>query len=128
MVLRDAIIGNVYGKDRNRGLENAGLDEKEKEYIKRLYRVTEFDYSELVKHQQVLREKIRTRMLHADYEQAFYASSAKLFSSQNPIDRDWHEVVSEGYERAKGASAIANKNFNKALEELINNMTESEAQ
>ena len=26
MVLKDAIIGNVYGVDRNRGLENAGLE------------------------------------------------------------------------------------------------------
>lgn len=128
MVLKDAIIGNAYGYDRNRGLENAGLDEKENEYINRLYRVTEFDKGELKMHEAILGEKIRTRMLHADYEQAFYASSAKLFSSQNPIDRDWHKVVSEGYERAKGASAIANKNFIKALEELTHNMTESEAQ
>lgn len=128
MVLKDAIIGNAYGYDRNRGLENAGLDEKENEYINRLYRVTEFDKGELKMHEAILGERIRTRMLRADYEQEFYASSAKLFSSQNPIDRDWHEVVSEGYERAKGSSAIANKNFNKALEELINNMTESEAQ
>ena len=128
MVLKDAIIGNAYGADRNRGKENAGLDEKENEYINRLYRLTEFNEGELKMHEVVLSEKIRTRMLHADYEQAFYVSSAKLYSSQNPIDRDWHEVVSGGYERAKGSIAIANKNFNKALEELTHNMTESEAQ
>ena len=130
MVLKDAIIGNAYGADRNRGKENAGLDEKENEYINRLYRLTEFNEGELKMHEVVLSEKIRTRMLHAYYESEFLVSRAKLSSSKAPsqIERDWHKVVSEGLERAKGASAIANKNFNKALEELTHNMSESEVQ
>lgn len=130
MVLRDAIIGNVYGKDRNRGLENAGLDEKENEYIKRLYRVTEFDYSELVKHQQVLREKIRARMHHANCEEQYLKEKAKYATVKNhkASENDWIKILEEAYDKARGAYAVANKNFNRALEELKDNMTESEAQ
>ena len=130
MVLKDAIIGNAYGEDRNRGKENAGLDEKENEYINRLYRVTEFDMGELKMHECILRDRIGARMLQADYEERFLESQEQLNATNNPtsVDLKWHEIVSEGLDKARGTYAITNKNFNKSLEELINNMTESEAQ
>lgn len=62
MILREAIEENAYGEDRNLGLENAGLDEMENQYINKMYQIGEMEYSKFYKAVLVLGQKISTRL------------------------------------------------------------------
>ena len=85
-----------------------------------MFNIAEFDYADLVKHQLILRERIGTRMLHADCEAKYLSEKAKYVSTKDPrpIDKEWIKLLKESLDKVKGSFAIANKNFNQALEEL----------
>jgi len=130
MVLKDAIIGNAYGADRNRGKENAGLDENENEYINRLYRITEFDKNELKMHEAILGKMIKARMasFYAEYDLLKAEEALKKAGEGPSIERDWRDIVSKAKDKARQEYIEAKKEFDMALEELTHNMSESEVQ
>lgn len=68
MVLSDAIEGNVYGEDRNLGLENGGLDMRENKFINAIYVVGEIDKQSLLKYQYIINKKIKTRWANCTME------------------------------------------------------------
>mgnify|MGYP003510459300 FL=1 len=78
MVLKDAIEKNVYGEDRNLGLENGGLDENENRFINAVYALREIKKIELLKYQYLLNKKIKTRMVNCSVMNEFREASKEL--------------------------------------------------
>lgn len=83
MVLKEAIEENAYGEDRNRGLENAGLDERENQFINLLYQKGEVDYLEYHKSIAILGAKISSRLKKVEAESMFSAQYASLSKEEN---------------------------------------------
>lgn len=82
MILKDAIEGDAYGKDRNVGLENAGLDEAENQFINKLYEKGTVGYLDFCLSVEVLGAKITSRLRNAEAEKMFYNQMEKLTNEE----------------------------------------------
>ena len=78
MILREAIDGNAYGEDRNRGLENAGLDEMENQFINKLYELGTMEYKKFYNAVSILDQKISTRLRSLQAEGYFLKEYAHI--------------------------------------------------
>lgn len=83
MILKEAIEQNAYGEDRNYGLENAGLDESENQFINLLYKKGKVDYLEFCKSIEILGAKIETRLRSLEAQQMFATQFSSLAQEES---------------------------------------------
>ena len=92
MILREAIEENAYGEDRNLGLENAGLDETENQFINKMYEIGEMEYTEFYRCVLSLGQKISTRMQSVEAQNYFYNDYSKLVEKANKQKEETSEA------------------------------------
>ena len=83
MVLREAIEENAYGEERNRNLQNAGLDADENRLINRMYEVGEMEVSKLDRFVVILGEKIVARLRNEKAQADFSAKVDALVGQED---------------------------------------------
>ena len=83
MVLREAIEENAYGEERNRNLQNAGLDADENRLINKMYEVGEMEVSKLDRLVVILGKKIVARLRNEKAQADFSAKVDALVGQED---------------------------------------------